>query len=399
MLQIPVCLFLICVLHCASAQKPTDLCAGCVMVNGAGYNDHVDCDKYVQCHDDGTGALVAEVMDCPFATHWDMESLTCLPIGDTPCGNDKCLRLAKDSEYSVATNCRGYMKCVGGKSKPVCCAYNQTYVDGTGCVDDVNDVCNDTCFGVSESTLYPPKCDMFPIAGKPAKYERYVEGWGNLTLDCPIGTLFLKDACACIGLTDVIARKRVCKPEIHLPFTRDHRDESGKSYFVHNEDVVIKNGVAEFNGKNSRLVIPRFTNLEHSTTVVIKIKYSSKHETWTGMARALVSNSDCGTPPSIMLSEDNSNIYFGVGTDASQFVYTFVPQLPINPDVPEKTVEYKFNNGDLMGSNGVETRKKAATGYLRNVRCAIQIGHAENLQPFDGKIDEVSIYLCDPDQP
>lgn len=406
MTRIAVLPFLFGVLHVTLGQRlsPDPLCIGCVMVNGAGYNNHVDCDKFIQCNYNEFGVLVGEIMDCPFATHWDMDTLTCLPIGETQCNNDRCLNLPQDSEYSVETNCRGYMKCSNGISLPMCCEANKIYVEKVGCVDDLNDDCNDTCFAVSETVITPLDCDKFPVTGKPNMYMQNVAGWGDLLLPCPPGTLFMKETCACLMLTDKIFAKAECKPEIYLPFTVDHTDQSGKKNYVYNENVEVRNGVAVFNGNNSRLVIPRFTNLEHNTDVIIKVKYSSKHESFTGMARTLVSNADCGAFPSIMLSEDNRNIYFGVGTNEARFAYTFIQQGPNS----EKEVEYRFNNGELIGNNGITTDVVEAPGYLRNVRCAIQIGFGEtsrpgkddlSLLPFEGEIDELSIYLCNPDKP
>ena len=115
-----------------------------------------------------------------------------------------------------------------------------------------------------------------------------------------------------------------CEPEVYLPFDKDTNDKSGNSFYVGNENVRVVNGVAKFNGR-SRLIIPRFTNLEHSTTVVIKVKFTSSASAPT-VARALVSNSDCGNLPSIMISEDDDNIYFGVGTSSKAFEFTSIPR-------------------------------------------------------------------------
>ena len=104
---------------------------------------------------------------------------------------------------------------------------------------------------------------------------------------------------------------------------------SGNGFYVGNENVFVRNGVAKFYG-NGRLIIPRFTNLERSKAVVIKIKYTSS-ATGSAVARAIVSNSDCGKRPSIMISEDSSNIYFGVGTSSKLFEFSSIPR-EVRPD-------------------------------------------------------------------
>ena len=97
---------------------------------------------------------------------------------------------------------------------------------------------------------------------------------------------------------------------------------SGNKYYVGEELSYYGNGVAIFTG-NDRLIVPRFTNIE-TKTLVIKVKYTSAP---SSSARAIVSNSDCGNEPSIIIYEDNRNIHFGVGTSESQMVYTSVPRL------------------------------------------------------------------------
>ena len=111
---------------------------------------------------------------------------------------------------------------------------------------------------------------------------------------------------------------------MYLPFDTNTKDKSGNKFFVRNENVFVENGVAKFTGK-SRLIIPRFTNIEHSTTVVIKIKFTSGG-TDPKVARAIVSNSDCGNVASILISEDDSYIYFGVGTSSKSFQLTSLPR-------------------------------------------------------------------------
>lgn len=116
-----------------------------------------------------------------------------------------------------------------------------------------------------------------------------------------------------------------CKPELYLPFTDDTDDHSVNRLSVGSEDVAVSYGAGRFSGK-SRLIVPRFTNLEHVSTIVIKLKYTSS-ETNSPFPRALVSNSDCGHAPSIMVVEDNHNIYFSVRTTATtHFVSTSVPR-------------------------------------------------------------------------
>ena len=112
-------------------------------------------------------------------------------------------------------------------------------------------------------------------------------------------------------------------PEVYVPFISNTRDMSGNQNFIDGH-VDIMNGSGVFTG-NNRLIIPRFTNLEHTATLVIKIKFTSA-ATSSSAQRALVSNSDCGNQPSILITEDNQNVYFSVGTSQNQLYTTSVPR-------------------------------------------------------------------------
>ena len=55
------------------------------MVNGAGYNRHPHCDKFIQCHYNMAGDLVGEVQQCLFPTFWNQDLLTCVTYDRSDC--------------------------------------------------------------------------------------------------------------------------------------------------------------------------------------------------------------------------------------------------------------------------------------------------------------------------
>ena len=116
-----------------------------------------------------------------------------------------------------------------------------------------------------------------------------------------------------------------CKPELYIPFNRTADDRSGNWLSVGNEFVEVDAGFGRFNGK-SRLIVPRFTNFGGISTLVIKAKYTSDKMNMSA-PRAVVSNSDCGNDPSILITEDDDRIHFGVRTTATNyFLSTSVPR-------------------------------------------------------------------------
>ena len=55
------------------------------MVNGAGYNQHPECDKFIQCHYNMDGDLVGEVQQCKFPTFWSQDLLNCVTYDKSDC--------------------------------------------------------------------------------------------------------------------------------------------------------------------------------------------------------------------------------------------------------------------------------------------------------------------------
>ena len=88
-----------------------------------------------------------------------------------------------------------------------------------------------------------------------------------------------------------------------MPFHFDTKDYSGQNVYVRNDGVTVRNGAAYFDG-NSRLMIPRFTNQRFGGNLVISFRYKEVLNPYTlDQLQALVSNGDCGSDPSIIISK------------------------------------------------------------------------------------------------
>jgi len=392
---------LLCCLVTSLAQDP-DVCRDAVVVDGVGYHSNGECDKFIECNYQSGSAPIVWLKQCPFGTYWNMDYLTCTEVDKVRCEADKCRGVPNGEVYAAVNNCKGYWQCEGGKSVAKCCDYGKQFnKDLMECVADELETCADKCFDTHFN--WTVNCDKIAISDRPGYYKQMVDGWGLLELPCAPGTGFHQESCHCINLVEVDNTRPKCTPELYLPFTTDHRDQSGKNVYVQNINVDVRDGHAVFNGVNSRLIIPRFTNLEHSTTIVVKIKYESDHKQVMRMSQALVGNNGCGNIPTLLVAEDMRNVYVGVGTDEKMFAYTAVPQMPQN--IEKKSFVYTFMNGTLSGAlqnpdvNGQIQAESSisAPGYFKNVRCALQIGFADSMEPFRGRIDELSVFLCHPD--
>lgn len=424
-----------------SVGAPEDfnyLCNSRSLIAGAGYSSHPkECDKYIQCLWDVNGNYVAEVRQCAFGTHWNIAFHTCLRSTETSCVVDECATKPDGTRREGTGNCRGYWECSSGKSVSKCCLQGQFYSQTYGCINNTGLInCTDRCFDdfnlrtqkepvLSSINSLQENCDKKAISGNPTKYEQLLAGYSwKIVRPCSLGTQFVQSACNCVkssvrGLNNAkksnvhkITRLMVvnpdsaksvaksCKPSVYLPFTADRNDLSRNNIVVANENVVIENGQAKFNGVNSRLIIPEFSKLEPSGTLVIKIKYTSDYKNIPiDSERAIISNDNCHYKPSIILSENDNMIKASVGTWAQNLASTKIQQYPMTPGsiVPQKTLVYKFENGRLTIQSGNQTSTEAVIGHFRNINCPLHIGYADGLQSFKGTIDEIAIYFCDPD--
>ncbi|KAK3604335.1 hypothetical protein CHS0354_038673 [Potamilus streckersoni] len=380
-------IFMLLSTFCATGYIPGGayLCEGCRMNNGAGFNNHpTDCDKFVQCFPGVNGTLRAEIQQCPFGTYWFLDLFTCLPIADVYCVTDKCNH-SSIMAYGHDKICQAYYECTsGGKSVPKCCSSGHRFSNGRGCVPDPS--CVAPCEVNVNSTH---SCDMRAVADHPSMFEQHIEGWGWIKMACAPGTSFFESSCTCAFFDDSWKEKAECKPEIYLPFDVDSNDKSGLNSHVQNSKVVVHKGVAYFDG-TARLVIPRFTNLDYGTTLIIKIRYRSDPD---NKMRSLISNADCGITPAILISENKEELNFGVDTDNDSFKHVTLP----NAVREWKNITYIFHNGKLEGRSPDQKEEISVKGAIENHQCAIQIGHSQGLDMFIGEIDELSIYLCRPD--
>ncbi|XP_052815951.1 protein PIF-like [Mya arenaria] len=400
------------------------LCGERQLDNGAGFNSHpYDCTKYIQCEKDIYNNVIARVRPCGFGTFFSKSILNCASAGQTVCENDLCASEMNGKQRKAEGNCRGYYECLNGKSVPKCCPSGQKHDIIKGCIANENGECTDDCYNskyvteaplpsnetefnstsgettVTTTTEAAPafECDRRPVFGHPERFLWILyDGAIVNTMSCPAGTVFLPQTCNC-GHMEVKDSVKKCEPEVLLTFSKDHRDVSVHHNHVVNDGVVVENGVAKFNGNGSRLIIPRFTNVEISSTFIIKMKYKSNHNVIpAGMQRALFSNNGCKVEPSLISTEDREYVHAAVGTYENFRLATNVYQAPLNAG-QEKEFVYKFHNEKLRVSLGNTTTEIPANGHLRNVQCALHIGYADGVLSFEGEIDEIAIYLCNPE--
>lgn len=402
----------------ANGMPITNYTVQCPTLSLAHGNTHFeydgDCEHYIQCKETDNG-LWAEIRPCPFATYWKQKTHACMAPDQVDCQIDKCAFEYNGKRRGDSRNCRGFWECKNRKSVPDCCKVGQKFNSTSLLCEEVREdeeMCKASCFGdnmiLSNETdgvlidVNPSvrRCDWKPVPLDPKGFFADVPGHGPMKLYCGEGTVFNESECRCVE--DLLYRKpevppsRRCNPDFHLSFSS--KDFQDSKYYVRINDVTIKDGMGSFNGKNSSIVIPRFNNFGGVGTFAIDITYISNSSQLV-QTQSILSN-DCTDMPSVEILENDLEVLFSVGATDMNGLATTAVQTMDNMITDKKVLNYRFTSGYLKGTvNGVPS-VVAADGYLNQVECDLVIGATEGtrgVKHFEGKIDDIKIYICDPD--
>ncbi|KAL5006241.1 hypothetical protein ScPMuIL_015047 [Solemya velum] len=372
-------------------HQPADpingLCNSCRVINGVGYNSHPDsCDKYVQCHfgqgGEG-GAIRAIYRQCPFGTFWKQDILSCVASNKAVCPNDPCQNPSLVTyPYDIVSR-RAFWECYNGKSVAMCCPLGQSYRPYIGC--QIDPTSNDSCPPQSEN----PTCDRRAVPVSPTHFEQNMPGFGWVRMPCAPGTKFNPKDCNCT-LHVSYNVERVCKPELHIPFDKDCQDHSGRNVYVRNENVIVQNGVGFFNG-HSRLLIPRFSNFNSQSDIVIKLRYKEAPGYMYGSTKngvgieSLITNGDCGSPATLIIAKSQNHLHFGLRTAIGNVASFTIGK----PNTEWKNVTLIHDRNTLEGRVNSIAEVESNIGQLQDTSCDLQVGHGDHFNNFIGYIDEL----------
>ncbi|XP_061176186.1 uncharacterized protein LOC133185140 [Saccostrea echinata] len=385
------------------------LCEGCKMTNGAGFNSHPnECNLFVHCYYGELGRLRAMIQRCPFGQFWNQTILSCQYSERSYCPVDRC-SYVREKEYEEPENCRAFWECSNGYSIGRCCRFGFHYVKGEGCVRDVDRTCRKSCPLNSPvelnsyNTPTRPVCDKIPIANDRQNFKQLMIGIGYVTMPCPEGTQYNERKCTCAVIepgyptfkaTNVQKPVAGCTPEVKLNFNNGVTDASGKWTYISNENVDVQDGMAVFNGK-SRLLIPRFTNVDFGKTLVIRLRYKELEKLEFNESQALINNGDCGDVGSIQVFTKRNSVGYTVKTTRQP---GHVALQLHKPHSEWKDVEYIVSDGKLEGVLNGAHASKSSLGAVESRQCALQVGFGPGHRNFRGHLSMLEIYLCKPEK-
>ncbi|XP_052766572.1 protein PIF-like [Mya arenaria] len=381
---------------------PTDSerCQGCTQKNAIGVMGFLDdCSKYVYCAIDTKGVVHGAVRPCAFGMNWNLDILSCVLPSNSTCVTTKdiCNEKSDGIRRPGVGNCRGYLECKNGESVALCCPIDYYFNGMTdNCESNNGDhECNDKCFKeitktVEDKTTAPSSCyNKRPMTGVLNVYEESVKGKGWIQRRCPNGLLYQQKDCDCT-LRVVVQRK--CEPDLFLSFENGVNGQSPVVNYIKSKNVKVIDGKAIFKAeKGSQLVIQRYKNF-CMTSLTINLKYFSDHKRLP-QSQAIISNSDCGIAPSIVLTEDSAYVYFTVATELGE--RTLAVHQPSHTN--DKNLELTYHNGILSGTvNKLKKTLKINGSGINKIPCALHVGSAQGYSGlnFTGVIDELSLSLC-----
>ncbi|KAK6190892.1 hypothetical protein SNE40_002662 [Patella caerulea] len=393
----------------ALGMTDDELCEGCVIYDGYGYNPFPgDCNMFVQCAPMGTG-FQAFAMKCQVGFFWSQSTHSCAPADQIQCNNDRCKTLGDGSQHYMTGSCRRFYQCAQEKSIPSCCNPGFEFITDT-CVQDADNSCTDECV---------TKVDTAPQWRDPCTYQRGIVGdntifeqlqdngnWIQLT--CPGASRFNPASCYCtstpINNPTVIAPTVTgCQPTADFPFNNDLLDQSPSRMQALNtakHEQAGPNGYISFDS-NDRLVMWQFADFPFKQAVEIRIRYRLPLSADNGKRYTIIAN--C-----LSLCEDGlgPGVYLGIQTGDTDEIIGMVDTADDN-NLQELRLPYNGGWVDLLlRYDGIKVRlevdgnsvEASRTGDISKRQTALLLGRFAI--PGDsnliGDVDDLQVFTCLP---
>ncbi|XP_069111170.1 uncharacterized protein [Argopecten irradians] len=340
-----------------------------------------------------------------------VEDSNCTTACPEPCQN------TDTTAYPNELNCRSFYECHDKKSKSMCCADGQSYMNGT-CVDD--SLCTVPCpvdafqlERVEKTTATTNQPSPNPSCSLEAVGEDKFQFIGNTNkhhvMSCPGNLLFSVKKCTCdFPTADVLdTLPRECKPEVCIDF----EPHMNPVKVENDKNVDISGGRGHFNGL-SYLAIPLYSfNERFSKRINIKMLFKSTpgkgqdRQVLISNCRTEISSRNSRLSPSLAIIIDKSVgqhyvIFLGTtkNNGNASIAHTFQPnqwtslELVFNGQrltATTNTIDY-----DTGASIDSQFDTKELTGELKVGLEPLRIGKCLDRDGFHGEMDDVCIGDC-----
>ncbi|XP_071104631.1 uncharacterized protein [Haliotis cracherodii] len=370
----------------ANCTVTPGLCASVMNVSGVGYRYHpTDCDKYVQCYFNPNGEVSAVYRTCPFGHYWSQATMRCDHSWKVTCPHEKCNNTCVTT-YNMEGSCRAYWSCDHGRSQAECCAVGFRYVSGRGCFPDLN--CRDACPTPCTSADI---CDKAPAWDKPENYKLNVGFLGWMDSGCIPGSYFDILECGCN-----VRKNDTCNPEFSLTFNNQNAIAAAKGDWLTLDTVNITNGVAAFTGLGKLVADVKLPEAGVGCPAVLRFRY---RENGSGGRQVLASSSDCRHGNTMIIAIHNNTLIFELTSWYGTLLSMPISTMGLAPS-QWKDVTFMYNGKVLTGVIKQDNYKVMGQLFAPKVdlvACGLTFGSDGSvLTAFDGQLDEINLYKCDP---
>lgn len=352
------------------------------------------CTEFLQCQQEKGGVQV-QVATCPFETFFDDQHSVCRHHEEQICWTDPCADKVTVS-YGHNSNCRAYWACERGHSVPVCCPSGTSYVAGFGCARNVT--CTDTCmdFGNLKSMIQASQCKLLSMDMDPHYYFEFVAGMGWVVRMCASGSMFEQAYCKCIGTS-----KDKCGPELYMDFQGGLVDISGNNLSLGVYNVHLDGGTAAFYA-NSHLKLWRFSGMSLGQHVTISFRFRTSVTAPKGKLMHLISNCchNCKSEPSpslniaIIPGDQGGVAVLSTTTREAGETFLFVPFK--DTFTGWNSLVYSYDGIHMTGTVNDRTAQKPIVGDIEGKPDPLLIGACGTSNAYDGFMDELKFYMCNP---
>lgn len=388
-------------LPAATTPSHSDNIAQCTFAdyfNGIAHTTYSgDCGKFLQCQVDTSFQFNATLKDCPFGTMWSSGQGACSRPFQAEC--DPCRGAVDNSRFPYPNYCQAFLQCSGGISQIKCCADNQLYDEGLGCIEDTLNSCNNTC-------LIEPDPEYFCFLTESSQgLGFYLDQIIQLDLPCPPGLGFNSSQCAC---SDVIGdTSRACEPYLDIGFeSSEIKDFSSNKFVLDYNFVSISGGLGDFSNSRAYVSVPGTANVEYfGAKFGLGVNFTAP-STLIGNQTIVFNGAIGSEAPSIKLSIS--------GSTTSIIIVSFL--VVTEDDTRETTLEVSASSSGpiqatvvydglkvtarTVSSLGTQTSVRATQGNVLRRQGAMNIGSGLcfglQCEPFSGLLSSVKLYLCAP---
>ncbi|XP_063421681.1 uncharacterized protein LOC134706570 [Mytilus trossulus] len=370
-----------------------------------------DCRKYIRCTASAEGAgMEALEMNCAFGTFWSRMKNTCDTASNVVCPNDPCRDRTLKS-YPSGLNCRSYWTCVNGRSDAECCPANEAYENGFCQASDSCKIDDAECpYKLRGDMPEKKKKNSCPFESHPKDESLYVLKYYGTVMNCATGTRFDEEQCTCVR---AVFKRIRCVPTTDISFN-GKRVISGRSYIETSNVTLTERSGGRFNGR-AAISVPYFKsnqNIERHLVVQMRFYHNGKegYDSQVLISNCkTVSSNELSPSFAILLSKTKNQIIFFISTKQGNMDKsggTASISLPYTPG-SWTVVEMKYINQQLNatvqtfqadGSSTQVNDVKDLKGRIKPSVEPVMVGNCNMNDGFVGYIDEVKIYLCDPNE-